>query len=230
MLLYAFKLQEEITNLVEQAQRLQSSYDSKDAPTLLQDTKALQFLWDALKTKLPAEVLSNSQYVERRFGWLNKRLSEGLPGACRTDIDDLCDTDLPQIVQNFRAWCKSADHFDQQLAKQTITLVETKQYDSAIRKAFVLLTERLTSSFSVSVGHDGEDLVNRISGNSGVASNLPNDERQRQRNLLAGLYGVYRNKYSHGNTTAPWHETDAVLSMINSVLKGLPDLVARGLP
>ena len=60
-----------------------------------------------------------------------------------------------------------------------------------------------------------------------MASGLPQSERQAFRDLLAGLYGVFRNTYGHQDQEAPWHEADAVLSMINTVLKRLEDLATR---
>ena len=38
------------------------------------------------------------------------------------------------------------------------------------------------------------------------------------------MYGVFRNKYGHEDVEAPWHVADAVLSMINTVLKMLDEL------
>jgi len=39
------------------------------------------------------------------------------------------------------------------------------------------------------------------------------------RNLLDGLFGVFRNVYDHRDVDPEWYEVEAVLSMINWALK-----------
>jgi hypothetical protein len=69
-------------------------------------------------------------------------------------------------------------------------------------------------------------LVNRIFGRSGHPSLLLGDpERQAYRDLLSGLYGVFRNRYAHSDDGGSWYEADAVLSMVNCVLKQLDSMV-----
>jgi hypothetical protein len=88
----------------------------------------------------------------------------------------------------------------------------------------VILKSRLVAKFGVDHDLDGADLVNRIFGASGLlSSRLESEERQAMRDLLAGLYGVFRNKYGHQDVEAPWHEADAILSMINFVLKRIEE-------
>ncbi|RIE16718.1 hypothetical protein [Candidatus Cryosericum septentrionale] len=40
-------------------------------------------------------------------------------------------------------------------------------------------------------------------------------EREASRNLLAGLYDVFRNTLDHHNVDVPWHEAEAVIGMVN---------------
>jgi hypothetical protein len=96
------------------------------------------------------------------------------------------------------------------------------EYDSAIRKAFVILKSRLASRFNAPNNLDGTDLVNHIFGKSGsLSQHIKDNERQAMRDLLSGLYGVFRNRYGHEDIEPSWHETDAILSMINYVLKDI---------
>ncbi len=47
----------------------------------------------------------------------------------------------------------------------------------------------------------------------------PAEERESMRNLLDGLFGVFRNVYDHRDVDPEWYEVEAVLSMINWALK-----------
>jgi len=44
------------------------------------------------------------------------------------------------------------------------------------------------------------------------------------RNLLAGLYHVFRNTLDHHNVDIPWHEVEAVIGMVNWALLRLSAL------
>ncbi len=141
-----------------------------------------------------------------------------------TDITDICSSDLPGLERRFIDWCVEESHYDQELRDKTLDLLIRREYDSAIRKAFIILKSRLASKFQVSRKLDGAALVNHIYGsNSQLASNLDHDGRQAMRDLLAGLFGIFRNKYGHEDVEAPWHEADAVIAMVNFALKRLDE-------
>ena len=75
----------------------------------------------------------------------------------------------------------------------------------------------------------GADLVNQVFGTAKAPSaSLPDPERQAMRDLLAGMYGVFRNKYAHGQYVPTWAETDATISMINHLLKELDRFRSEG--
>ena len=67
---------------------------------------------------------------------------------------------------------------------------------------------------------DGMELVNTIVGrNSDAVKTLRENERQAMRDLLAGMYGVFRNRFAHSDAEPMWAEADAIISMINHVLQ-----------
>jgi hypothetical protein len=47
------------------------------------------------------------------------------------------------------------------------------------------------------------------------------------RDLFGGMYGVFRNRFAHSDTESSWHEADAIISMVNYLLKRLPALRAE---
>lgn len=186
---------------------------------LLIDAENLASLFDHLEKKLPQEVGLDSS-LERHLYFMKKRLGEEKPELCQQDIEDICSDDITKLEKSFRDWCGSSIHYDQELRDKISELLLQREYDSAIRKAFVILKSRLVDKFGVSRNLDGNDLVNQIFGKLGAAADTLNaSERQAMRDLLAGLYGVFRNKYGHQDVEAPWHEADAILSMVNFVLK-----------
>lgn len=112
--------------------------------------------------------------------------------------------------------------YDSEFVDKIGPLLRDQHFDSAVRKAFVMLKERLVRLFGVPSSLDGTDLVNLTFGSKGpLVGMIPDAERLAMRELLAGLYGVFRNRYSHQDVVAEWSEVAPVLGMINWVLQRL---------
>lgn len=222
MFLYEYQIRDRINRVKEYAENLRTKFDGGcPAAELLIDAKNLRALFDDLRSQLPSEVRDASA-MRRHLGWMERRLKEENIGSCKGDIEDICLQDLPDLERAFLAWCASAVHYDDELVKKVSGLLLHREYDSAIRKGFVVLKERLCSTYQMDRRLDGQDLVNSIFGSTGSTTpTLSNKERQALRDLLAGLYGLFRNKYGHEDVESAWHEADAVLSMINTLLKRL---------
>jgi Protein of unknown function (Hypoth_ymh) len=111
-------------------------------------------------------------------------------------------------------------YFDAELRTAVSPLIRTRQFTSAIRTAFVLLTERMRKKFDLPIGTDGAVMVNAVFGSASTHfSKLTNAERQARRDYLAGLYGVLRNKYAHSEPAIDQAELEAALSGVNMALK-----------
>ncbi|MHA1981873.1 MAG: TIGR02391 family protein [Promethearchaeota archaeon] len=206
------------------AENLRAKFNANATPEdLLLDRNNLDTLFKHLEGVLPKEIQGRTGF-ERHLIWMEKRLKENNPELCRGDIEDICLSDLPMLEKLFREWCTDNIHFDQELVDKVSDLLIHQEYDSAIRKAFVILKSRLVSKLNGPGNLDGADLVNHLFGKDGyLAAVIDKTEKQAMRDLLAGLYGVFRNKYGHQDIKAPRHETDAVLSMINYVLKRIDE-------
>lgn len=99
-------------------------------------------------------------------------------------------------------------------------LISLREFSSAIREAFVILTERLRKKFNQPAGSDGVALVNEIYGkNSALTANMDAGDRQAMRDYLAGAYGLLRNKYAHGKPPLDLVELEATLASVNLALK-----------
>jgi len=219
LMLYLFRVNEEFRRVRECAELLRGKFQAEVNPQeLLTDVRNLASLCSNLTELLPHEV-RHETYLRRHLAFMEKYLSEGDPESCKSDIADICGRDVPGLEHRFQDWCTGTGHYDQQLVEQVKQLFIRGEYDSAIRKAFVILKDRLVVAFRLSKKLDGAELVNTLFGKTGkLASKLEDSERQAMRDLLAGLYGVFRNRYGHENLTATWYEAEAVLSVINVVL------------
>jgi len=220
MLLDEYRVRDEFKRITDYAESVRRKFAAEaTAEDLLGEAENLTALWENLKSVLPKEMRSKSS-IERHIGWMKGRLREGSPQKCYADIEDICNYDLPALETGFREWCKSKAHYDSELAEKTTELIARHELDSAVRKAFVILTTRLRSTFEVSDNADGPELINRIFGKNGrLTAVLDESERHSTRDLLAGLYGVFRNKYAHRDEVIEWFEAEAVLPMINFALK-----------
>jgi len=137
-----------------------------------------------------------------------------------SNIDDICDYDLPGIEESFQKWSLDQAHYDSELAKKIGPLLVQGQWDSAVRKGFIILKERMVKTFGADSSRDGRELVNQVFGQKGLlVGKLEDSEREAMRNLLDGLFGVFRNAYGHRDIEPQWFETEAVLSMVNWTLK-----------
>jgi hypothetical protein len=219
MLLYEYRIRKQLARISSYAESLQSKFEAA-APVaeLLADAENLSALWDAFAPTLP-EGFAEVSSMGRHLWWMKKRLKEGSPEQCKGDIEDIVKHDLPTIESNFNAWLEHSSHFDTELVSKTSDLVAMRQLDSAVRKAFVILTARLRTLGGVTEPLDGAELVNKVFGKS-APSTLPLDDATRQglRDLLAGLYSIYRNTYAHEDVHIEWYEADGIIAAINMIL------------
>lgn len=227
MLLYEYRVRDAFDRLRSYALRLRQMFDAdRSADELLVDAENVRELYAALREILPKEVRDTSN-LGRHLNFMTDFLRKGQPSRCRQDVEEILNLDLPNLESAFREWCKSLIHYDEELAEKIGDLLVRAEYDSAVRKAFVILRSRLKGRFGIEEELDGVDLVNRIFGRSGHPLLLLGEpERQAYRDLLSGLYGVFRNRYAHRDDGGSWYEADAVLSMVNCVLKQLESIVS----
>ncbi len=219
----------ELGHLRELACRVQVKFASgASAEELLQDVEVLQVMFQRIVPMLPGGV--SVANLRRHLDFLEYYLNRNQPESCREDIADICRVDIPKVDQALRVAVVEVQQYDSEFADKIGPLLRDQHFDSAVRKAFVMLKERLVRLFGVSSSFDGTELVNAIFGSKGqLMGKIPDAERQAMRDLLAGLYGVFRNHYSHQDVVPRWSEVASVLGMINWVLQrleGFPTIAA----
>ena len=135
------------------------------------------------------------------------------------DIKDIIFFDLPQLFNQLLSLSEDNEEFDPAIKTAIFPLLDGGHYDSAIRKVFVLLTDRIRRKFNVIEQIDGEELINKIFGGKNTLNlNIDDNTRQSLRNLLSGFYGIFRNKFAHNAIEPKQSEVKAVLEMANAIL------------
>lgn len=202
----------------DKAIELYNIFEDSDAPELLRMQKTLaEEVQNLLNiTGLGFESCGN---LGRHLKFLNHYLKSNDKASCTQDARDIVFFDLPIALRNIVA--KSADdgHFDQRLRDAVTPLMQGGHYDSAVRKVFVVLTDRLRRAFGVSEQIDGDDLVNLVFGKGGnIPVALDDSKKQAMRNLISGFYGVYRNRYSHNDIQPDLAQARAIVEMANTII------------
>ena len=156
----------------------------------------------------------------RKIHFMDLFLRKDERQSCRSDLVDLIRYDLPAASQQVREWARKLENFDEELRQKVGHALRGRDFASAVRAAFVVLTERIRETFNLPPGKDGQELVNDAFGKgAGLTPNLSKDERQGIRDYLAGAYALLRNKYAHSNPPIDLAELEAALATVNFALK-----------
>ena len=223
MLIYTDEVLNEIESIRDYAKIIKKKFkQGRPSEELLLDAEALEKRMEYLFSILPDGVSTGN--TKRHISFMKKFLIENQPNRCKQDIKEIIKYDLPAISQRIRDWANGLQYIDADLRKEIATLIKTNQFDSAIRKAFVVFKSRLCKRFDIEESIDGYDLVNRVFGaSSPFFPDMPKKQRQAYRDLFAGLFGLSRNRYAHNNVAATLSELDMVVSSINYCLKLIDD-------
>jgi hypothetical protein len=228
MIAYQYAVRDEINRVVSYAAAVRAKFSSgAEATDLLRDAEHLATLYASLINVLPKEIskkIGKEGKAPQHLHWMRKFLREGKVDRAEVDILDICRIDLPAVEHAFRDWIEHATEYDGELREKTTPLLIQREFDSAIRKAFVILTSRLRATYNLPNARDGAKLANAIFGSDGAAAaTLDASQRAAMRDFVAGLYGVYRNRYGHEDVEAPLHEAESVIGSVNWLLLWLSE-------
>ena len=213
-----------IDKLIKISSELKGMFDNEEELNRLSlKLEVFNELLKELEAEIDRDILDDTNLM-RHVAFLNRYISEGNPESCYADIKDILEKDLPRLrVLHFSE--TRLDKPDIELEKAIKSLLFAGELDSAVRKSFLVLSHRLRKEFGVSTEIDGIELVNYIFGNKGV-STLPSKEKEAVRNLLAGMYGVFRNDFMHNLVNKKETEFATIL-MINTILKLMYNLDSK---
>lgn len=216
------------SSLATSVQQYQKTYDKaielfnvfeySDAPELLRMQESLA---EEVQRLLNVSGLSWEQTgnLGRHLTFLRRYLRTGDKASCVQDIKDIVFFDLPTALRKLVSMSADDEHLDQRLKDGVMPLIQGGHYDSAVRKVFVVLTDRLRRAFGIAEEMDGEDLVNLVFGKGGkIPVALEESKKQAMRNLISGFYGVYRNRFAHNNVDPDLGQARAILEMANTII------------
>ena len=217
--------EDEITILLRKLERsafeLKSKFDGDDSLEVIKGKlEIFNNIYHDLKLKIDKDIFYKSE-LSRHVRCLNLYISKHDTKSCLNDIAQICETDIEELRKVYLDNARS-NYVDSELQGNIKSLLESNELDSAVRKAFLTLTERLRTKYNIGKKRDGIDLINRIFGNSGC-SKLTSSEKESMRNLLAGMYGIFRNDFMHSLNNKKETEISAI-HMVNTILNLLDDI------
>ena len=223
MLIYVDEVQREIDDILLYASLIREKFDAgREAAELLLDAKALDMRMENLYAMLPEPRMigSGCRHSDFMVYWLEK----GNIDSCSADIIDICESDLPGASKALREWANKLAWVDADLRRDILPLIRFCQFDSAIRKAFVILKTRLCRKFGLDDKMDGEELVNAIFGQkSPHLPELSQAEKAAYRNLFAGMFGLLRNRFAHNDAQPDLSDLDTAIANVNMCLRIVGD-------
>ena len=154
---------------------------------------------------------------ERHIGFIKKdaiRFGRG-------NLRDILINDLPEIKRKYMERLKTYPHLDFQLKKECENLMINGEFDSVIRKAFIVFKDRAVKNFNLPCNLDGEALVNRLfhHDNGLIEVSAERSKRKAFKDFCVGLFQYYRNDFAHNLGENPEHSVEIVLSSINMFLR-----------
>jgi hypothetical protein len=223
MLIYVDEVQREIDDILEYAMLIREKFDAgREAVELLLDAKALDMRMDNLYAMLPDGRMIGAG--SRHSGFMVNWLKKGDINSCAGDIVDICESDLPGVTRQLREWSSKLGWVDADLRRDILPLIRFGQFDSAIRKAFVILKTRLCRKFDLDDKIDGVDLVNEIfAPKSPHLPELSPGKKTAYRNLFAGMFGLLRNRFAHNDAQPDLSDLDTAIANVNMCLRIVGD-------
>jgi len=201
--------------------------DELDEPVLLAMLERLNSIIVPLMEEVDPE-WAHCGSLKRHLGFMKYYLDRDNKSGCLSDIRDIVFAELPELGDYIIDNGFSEGHLDMRLCQATSRLFEINDYASVVRATFPVLSSRLRRIFGVEDGSDGENLVNIIFGQGGGLNPaaLSREEKTAYRNLIAGFYAVYRNKFNHEDSSPTFVQANGVVEMANSLIIDL-ELVAE---
>lgn len=230
MLLYQHAVMTLIEEYRKAAVRFRDRFDARaPAQELLADIRLLTAAYERLAEAYPG--VRNCEGPARHLYWCSYYLEKGDAQGCGFDPESLCTSDIEKIETSFRDWSTSGEQIDPELYLRIAPPLKRCELDSALRRAFIVLKERMVSVSGLGAGLDGPALVNKLFAAKGVFQEGLGSERcQALRNFLSGIYSLFRNPHAHNDVQTSFVEADAALSAINWAMFELEELRVSRLP
>lgn len=228
MFAFSEEIFKEIDGCEEYARLIEKKIQEKaSGEVLVLDVQGLETRIKKLAEMLPDGVTTGNAF--RHLNFLKKYVGEGTPEHGLQDAHEIGKYDLDVARQGVRRWCAELAFADDEFRRGVLPLIRMGEFDSAVRKAFVILKERLCDKFKLSHDLDGVELVNRVFGSkSELSAHLSDSDKQACRDFFAGLFGISRRRLAHNDHKVGLAELEMVVSSVNYCLQIISDCTVSG--
>lgn len=146
--------------------------------------------------------------------WAQYRMDEReYYNAFRT-VEELVRVHLPAMEAGLFAWLRSSKNLHPKLLQATGPLLKTSQWDSAVRKAFIVVSEGLRERTGIA-GEDGTGLISKAFGGSSALLDPMGYDPKALVQFFDGFYKLFRNRHAHHDHALEQPETQAILAVAN---------------
>lgn len=165
----------EIKSLHLLAFTLKEHFDKQeDAAVLRAAWQPFRLKQEEIEKKLPWVVKEKGDF-QRHCQWLERRLQQGRPEECYSDLAALCFNDIPEIEQRYLAYLlgtgpASARHYNwpdihSLIRAESQSRFEAKHYADAVEAAFKEINHMVKQAYRQACGEDkerdGDDLMRK---------------------------------------------------------------------
>jgi hypothetical protein len=216
MIIIEYQIAEIFEDLENYAKSLQKTLAQKeiDSEEIKIKIRLVQEKFSQLKKCIPD--IKNSNF-ERHLSFVINRTKEW----GKHNIDDIINLDIPDIKKAYYENLKKFPYLDNKLRSECENLLLNSEFDSAVRKAFVVLKDRAVKKYNAPSDIDGESLVNYLFSYSSGKVVVDSDKKKQTefRNFCSNFFKIFRNNYAHNLVKDPHYVIESVLATINMILK-----------
>lgn len=159
---------------------------------------AIEGDFSRLKKLLPPLKTDRIDAVARHIHFVRKGLREGNEGWVQGNASDIKKVDVPELRKKIQDYFQGFHFLPQELRAEVVPLLEAGEFDSAVRKAFLVLKEKAVKRHRMPKAHDGQDMASFLFSSTGVIK-VHADEKRRKafHDFASGFFRFFRNEFMH---------------------------------
>ena len=158
--------------------------------------------------------------IHRHIGWVRRGIREGSNAWIEGNSDDIKDNDVRLLKEKIGTYFQHCEFLPLEMRAEIAPLLDSGEYDSAVRKAFLVVKQKAIDKYEMPKNLDGEDMVNFLFSESGKVK-VHDDEKKRKafRDLASGFFRFFRNEYMHGLGADEQASAQCALSILMFLLQ-----------
>lgn len=225
MILFEHVITELLQQLDANAERLSKEVHRKKLrfDDIERDLSSIEEDFSILEKLLPPIRTDRIEAIHRHIGFVRKGMSDDIEKWIRGNADDIKKLDIPEIKEKVASFFREFGFLPADLGLEIAPLLASGEYDSAVRKAFLVLKKKAVEKYQMPENYDGEKMVHFLFDAETGKIRLHDDEKKRKafRDFASGFFRFFRNEYMHNLGTDIQTSAQCILSVIIYVLRVL---------